>query len=261
RQQELRPMVQSVNALLARVRDSVQRERSFIADAAHELRTPLAALRIHVDALQDRLTDARSGEQLDAMVQSCERAARLVGQLLQLTRAEAVDGAAVSQPVALNPLVEECLATLSALARPRGIALQLDAAGPVTVWGDPESLASMIDSLVENAIKYSPPDGSVLVGIASQDGQAVLSVTDQGPGIPPDVRSRVFDRFYRGAGQTQTGSGLGLAIVKAAVQRHHGTVSLASGAAGQGLRVVVALPLAVDGSTSAGLPHPTRPLS
>ena len=259
RQQELRPVVQTVNALLGRVRESVQRERSFIADAAHELRTPLAALRVNVDALKDRLTDARSSEQLAAMVQSCDRAARLVGQLLQLMRTDAVDSAAAPQAVALDRLVEECLATLSALARPRGIELQLDAAGPVEVWGDPESLASMIDNLVENAIKFSPPHGTVIVGIEAQDGHAVLSVADQGPGIAPDLRLRVFDRFYRGPGQTQTGSGLGLAIVKAAVERHHGTVSLATGTAGQGLRVVMALPLAVDGSTSAGNLQPSQP--
>jgi signal transduction histidine kinase len=259
RQQELRPVVQSVNALLGRVRQSVQRERSFIADAAHELRTPLAALRVNVDALQDRLTDARSAEQLAAMVQSCDRAARLVGQLLQLMRTDAVDSAAAPQALALDRLVEERLATLSALARPRGIELQLDAAGPVEVWGDPESLASMIDNLVENAIKYSPPHGTVIVGIASRDGHAVLSVADQGPGIAPDLRLRVFDRFYRGPGQTQAGSGLGLAIVKAAVERHHGTVSLATGTAGQGLRVVLALPLAVSDRTSDYLSQRSQP--
>lgn len=259
RQQELRPVVHAVNALLGRVRDSVQRERSFIADAAHELRTPLAALRVNVDALQDRLTDVRSGEQLVAMVQSCDRAARLVGQLLQLMRTDAVDGAAAPQAVALDRLVEECLATLSALARPRGIELQFDATGPVEVWGDPQSLASMIDNLVENAIKFSPRHGTVTVGIESHDGHAVLSIADQGQGIAPDLRLRVFDRFYRGPGQTQAGSGLGLAIVKAAVERHHGNVSLTTGMAGQGLQVVVALPLAIDGSTSAGKSRPSHP--
>jgi len=256
-QQELRPLVHSVNALLMRVRDGVQRERQFIADAAHELRTPLSAMRVNVEALQDRLTDPRSSELLNGIVQSGDRAARLVGQLLQLMRTDAVDAATASQPVSLDRLVQERLATSCALARPRGIELQLDAPEPVDVCGDIESLTSMIDNLVENAIKYSPSPGTVLVSVERRGKHAVMAVADQGPGIAPALRPRVFDRFYRGAGQTQPGSGLGLAIVKAAVERHHGTVSLATGAEGQGLRVVVELPL-VD-KDRADDTDPSRP--
>ncbi len=243
RQQELRPLVRSVNDLLARVRVGAQRERQFIADAAHELRTPLAAIRVNVEALHNRVTDARSRELLEALVRSGDRAARLVGQLLQLMRTEALDAASVWRPVALDDLANECLATLAPFARSRGIELQLAVAQPVALWGDAQSLDSMIANLVENAIKYSPPQGTVVVEIERSGGRAVLTVTDQGSGIEPGLHSRVFDRFYRGSGQTQDGSGLGLAIVKAAVERHHGTVSLAATVTGQGLRVVVTLPL------------------
>jgi len=253
-QQELRPLVHAVNALLTRVRDGVQRERQFTADAAHELRTPLSAMRVHVEALQGRVTDPHSSELLNGIVQSGDRAARLVGQLLQLMRSDAVDAAIVSQPVALDRLVQERLAAACALARPRGIELQLDAPEPVSVWGDIESLTSMIDNLVENAIKYSPSPAIVLVEVERRVDRALMIVTDQGPGIEPAQRPRVFDRFYRAPGQTQPGSGLGLAIVKATVERHRGTVSLAAGAAGQGLRVVVELPLADDGIATSDRP-------
>ena len=119
----------------------------------------------------------------------------------------------------------------------------------------------MIDNLVENAIKYSPAQGEVVVELESSDDFAVLTVTDEGPGIPPALHSRVFDRFYRGPEQAQAGSGLGLAIVKAAVLRHQGTVALEAGGSGHGLRVVVRLPRAVDGSAPGHLPRPTEPLS
>ena len=175
-------------------------------------------------------------------------------------RTDTVDASAAWQPIALEGLVGECLATLSTLARPRGIELQLEANQPVRVCGDPESLASMIDNLVENAIKYSPAKGTVFVSVESKDDHAVLTVMDQGGGIAPALHARVFDRFYRGSGQTQSGSGLGLAIVKAAVERHRGTVSLGSGTSGQGLRVLVALPLVHDGHTTGGLSHPTAQL-
>lgn len=261
KQQELRPLVRSVNDLLQRVREGAQRERQFVADAAHELRTPLAAMRVNVEALQHRLTDARSSELLAGIVHSNDRAARFVGQLLQLMRTDAVDAASPCLPVDLDALVNDCLATLSALARQRGIELQLDVDRPVKVCGDPASLASMIDNLVENAIKYSPAQSCVVVRVGSTDDHAVLTVTDQGPGITPALQLRVFDRFYRCPGQTQTGSGLGLAIVKAAVEKHQGGVSLAAGPSGQGLQVTVTLPQVFNGITRGGPPPATSPSS
>jgi signal transduction histidine kinase len=257
-QQELRPLVRSVNELLERVREGAQRERQFIADAAHELRTPLAAMRVNVEALQNRVTDASCSELLDGMVQSGDRAARLVGQLLQLMRTDAVDAGAPWRSVALDQLVNECLAPLSALARPRGVELQLEVPQPVEVWGDAQSLASMVDNLVENAIKHSPRHGTVVVVVEHKGDHAVLTVTDQGPGIEPALHTRVFDRFYRGSAQAPGGSGLGLSIVKSAVEKHRGTVSLAHGSAGRGLQVVVALPAHAGNSTTAGLPPATE---
>lgn len=242
KEQELRPLVRTVNDLLERVRDGVTRERRFIADAAHELRTPLAAMRVNAEALHERGVDPCTQELLDGMVQSGDRAARLVGQLLNLMRADAPQSALPPRPLRLDELAQECLAALAPLARQRGLALQLDAPEPVEVLGEAETLASMIDNLVENAMKYSPDQGEIVVRVSRNDAGALLTVADQGAGIPAELHSRVFERFYRIAGQSRPGSGLGLSIVEAAIARHQGVVSLSNVSDGPGLLVSVVLP-------------------
>ena len=242
---ELAALVDSINALLQRVDTSAARERSFIADATHELRTPLAAMRINVEALQGQARDPRQQELLDGILNSNSRAARLVGQLLQLTRSEvqAEDGEQAA-PQALDVLLQDRLAALSCLAQAGGIELELQAAVPLSVPGQRESLVSLIDNLVENAIKYSPRGASVTVSLHAQGRHAVLHVADQGPGIAPDLQARVFDRFFRAPQQAQAGSGLGLSIVASVVAQHGGTIALHRGNGGQGLLVEVCLPLA-----------------
>ena len=240
---ELKPLVQSINSLLQRVRDSTSRERSLIADAAHELRTPLAAMRVNVEALKEQSTDEGQRELMGNLLRSNDRAARLVGQLLQLMRSDAVSTNDLPVMLSLDALVQDRLAMIEGLASARGVELELDCEGSVPVLGERESLVSMIDNLIDNAIKYSPPDGTVRVQVASEGMQAVLGVADQGPGIPPALRERVFDRFFRNPDQTQSGSGLGLAIVKSVVDRHGGAVVLGE-ARGGGLMATVRLPLA-----------------
>jgi len=240
---ELKPLVQSINSLLQRVRDSTSRERSLIADAAHELRTPLAAMRVNVEALKEQSTDQGQRELMGNLLRSNDRAARLVGQLLQLMRSDAVSNNDLPVMLSLDALVQDRLAMIEGLASARGVELELDCEGSVQVLGERESLVSMIDNLIDNAIKYSPPDGAVRVQVAIEGTQAVLSVADQGPGIPPALRERVFDRFFRNPDHTQSGSGLGLAIVKSVVDRHGGEVVLGE-ARGGGLMATVRLPLA-----------------
>jgi two-component system sensor histidine kinase QseC len=236
---ELFPLVRNLNALLQRVRDSMSREHNFIADAAHELRTPLAAMRVNVEALQRHVSGYPQSELLDGVLRSVSRATRLVAQLLTLMRNEATAAATEQE---LDELVRERLAMLSGLAAERRIELELNAENGVCVAGDTESLVSMIDNLVENAIKYSPTDSTVTVSVARVAGHAVLTVADQGPGIPAEQHARVFDRFFRAPEQPQTGSGLGLAIVKSAVERSGGTIDLSAGRTSQGLVVQVLLP-------------------
>jgi two-component system sensor histidine kinase QseC len=251
RHRELVAMVDSINALMQRVAESAQRERSFIADAAHELRTPLAAMRVNVEALHSQAMDERERQLLAGILSSGNRATRLVGQLLMLMRSEATDtGQDAQERVPLDELLQDRLAVLSGLAAARGVELELAAAQDVAVRGQRESLISLVDNLVENAIKYGPEGGTVRVGLALAHGgegapaMALLTVEDQGPGIPLPLRQRVFDRFFRDPAQTQSGSGLGLAIAQAAAARHGGRIALLDGEGG-GLLVEVSLPLAV----------------
>ncbi|NVI80423.1 ATP-binding protein [Janthinobacterium sp. BJB401] len=242
---ELAALVDNINALLQRVDASAARERSFIADATHELRTPLAAMRVNVEALQGQAHDARQQELLDGIVNSGNRAARLVGQLLQLTRSEVqAGGGELSRRQALDTLLQDRLAALSGLAQACDIELELQASVSLSVAGQRESLVSLIDNLVENAIKYSPRGSSVTVSLHAERGQAVLHVADQGPGIAPALYDRVFDRFFRAPQQAQPGSGLGLSIVASVVRQHGGTIQLHRGNGGLGLLVEVRLPLA-----------------
>ncbi|WP_402719353.1 ATP-binding protein [Janthinobacterium rivuli] len=242
---ELAALVDNINALLQRVDASAARERSFIADATHELRTPLAAMRVNVEALQGQAHDARQQELLDGIVNSGNRAARLVGQLLQLTRSEVqAGGGELPRRQALDTLLQDRLAALSGLAQACDIELELQASVSLSVAGQRESLVSLIDNLVENAIKYSPRGSSVTVSLHAERGQAVLHVADQGPGIAPALYDRVFDRFFRAPQQAQPGSGLGLSIVASVVRQHGGTIQLHRGNGGLGLLVEVRLPLA-----------------
>jgi two-component system sensor histidine kinase QseC len=247
---ELQPLVQSINSLLQRVRDSTSRERSLIADAAHELRTPLAAMRVNVEALKEQSTDEQQRELMGNLLRSNDRAARLVGQLLQLMRSDAVSDNALPVMLSLDALVQDRLAMIEGLASARNVELELVSEDHVPVLGERESLVSMIDNLINNAIKYSPQGGTVVVHVAREGTQVLLTVADEGPGIPPALRERVFDRFFRNPDQNQSGSGLGLAIVKSVVDRHGGEVALGEVANG-GLLATVRLPLAM-----ADMPQP-----
>ncbi len=244
---ELAALVDNINALLQRVDTSAARERSFIADATHELRTPLAAMRVNVEALQGQTHDPRQQELLDGILNSGNRAARLVGQLLQLTRNEVQAEGGERLPQVLDLLLQDRLAALSGLAQAGDIELELQASVSLRVPGQRESLVSLIDNLVENAIKYSPRGSSVTVSLHAERKQAVLHVADQGPGIAPELYERVFDRFFRAPQQGQPGSGLGLSIVASVVRQHDGSIQLHRGNGGVGLLVEVRLPLAGGG--------------
>ena len=224
---ELRPIVGAVNHLLQRVRDGITRERHFIADAAHELRTPLAAMRVNVEALLGRTSNPNDRVLLNGLVQSGDRATRLVSQLLSLMRTDGRPDAVPVDKLQLDRLVQERLAMLSGIARSRGVDLEFDEpATAAWIVAEREGLVSLADNLIENAIKYSPPGTTVTVGVDVKPDSVDFSVVDSGPGIPHELRERVFDRFYRAPDQTQSGSGLGLAIVRSVAERHSATVNL-----------------------------------
>ncbi|WP_431257509.1 sensor histidine kinase [Roseateles chitinivorans] len=246
RHRELAGMVDAINGWMRRVRDSSERERSFVADAAHELRTPLAAMLVNVEALKANARDERERQLMAGVMSSGHRATRMVNQLLRLMRSEA-HGSDPVERVELDRLLQDRLAVLSPLASARSVELELTAAPGLCVAAPLTSLESLVDNLVENAVKYGPVGGTVRVMLKRAGGEAVLYVTDQGPGIPPSLRERVFDRFFRDPAQREPGSGLGLSIVKAVLEQLGGRIEMRDGLGNGdsgGLEVAVTLPLA-----------------
>ena len=243
---ELAVMVDAINGWMRRVRDSSERERSFVADAAHELRTPLAAMLVNVEALRVNARDERERQLMAGVISSGHRATRMVNQLLRLMRSEA-HGSDPVERVELDRLLQDRLAVLSPLASARSVELELSAEPDLCVAAQLTSLESLVDNLVENAVKYGPVGGTVRVTLKRSGGEAVLCVTDQGPGIPPALRERVFDRFFRDPAQREPGSGLGLSIVKTVLDQLGGEIEMRDRRGednGGGLEVALRLPLA-----------------
>ena len=240
--EELKPLAGSLNALLARLDSALGAQRRFTADAAHELRTPLAALKLQLDVAR-RASDSQGRvaayDDLDAGV---ERASHLVDQLLTLARIEPEALATRAADCDLTAIAKDAIVARGALAAEKQIDLGLAREAPVRVRGDPASLAILLSNLLDNALRYTPRGGRIDVAVDDDDGHAVLTVADTGPGIPSEERARVFDRFFRGAANREPGSGLGLSIVKRVADAHHATISLDAPAQGQGLVVRVDFP-------------------
>ncbi len=235
---EVAPLVQALNALLHRLGVSLHTQRAFVADAAHELRSPLTALRLQVQLLQRAPDDATRALAIDALGEGITRAARLVEQLLTLARSEPGAPAAAATPLDLSELVREAVALTLPLATLRGSTLALFADAPVPVNGDAAALTALVRNLADNALRYSPPGAQVELRVSLHAGSPMLQVDDSGPGIAPEDRERVFDRFYRRTNSDEPGSGLGLAIVRGVAEQHGAQVALAASSLG-GLRVTV----------------------
>ena len=240
---ELQPLAASLNALLARLDDALSAQRRFTADAAHELRTPLAALKLQVE-LAERAPDAAArAAALAELKLGVDRAARLTEQLLTLARLEPESPARAFGDVDLAAVARDAVVARAPVALDRRIDLGLARAVPVQVRGDPASLATLVANLVDNALRYTPEGGRVDVAVDVDRGRAVLTVTDTGPGIPAAERERVFERFHRapaaGREPDAGGSGLGLSIVRRIADAHGATVTLGDGPDGRGLAAVV----------------------
>jgi two-component system OmpR family sensor kinase len=224
---EVRPLVRELNLLFGRVGTAFEAQQHFVANAAHELRTPLAALKLQAVSLERAGNEEARAVAVGRLGAGIERATRLVEQLLVLARQQAsAAGDVGAQPVALAELARRTLAEMVGVAQAKGVDLGLAHADELSVVGQPEALAILIRNLVENAVKYTPAGGTVDLSVRALAGRASLSVEDSGPGIAADERERVFDRFYRIAGSEGAGSGLGLAIVKAIAERHGATLAL-----------------------------------
>ena len=238
---EVAPLAQALNALLDRLKGSMDTQRAFVADAAHELRSPLTALKLQLRLLQHAGDDAARATAVAGIAAGIDRAARLIEQMLTLARSEPGAVPLAFEPVDLAELARETLAAMHPFALDRGSELVLDAEQAVTVDGDRASLTALVRNLVDNALRHSPPKTRVDVRVWDDGGAPSLRVDDAGPGIAEAERSRVFDRFYRRDPGREEGTGLGLAIVRTVSDRHSAALTLDAAPAG-GLRVVVRFP-------------------
>ena len=240
---EVRPLIDELNALLARLARAWDTLTHFTADAAHELRTPLAALRLQVQSLQRAPDVATRDVAAERLLTGIDRATRLVEQLLALARQ---DGAAQAELTGLDlaALAQSAVQDAAPSAAARGVQLALIAPAPVPLQGQAGALAVLLRNLLDNAIRHTPPGGVVQVqALAGEDAapdRAVLTVEDAGPGVPPEERQRVLDRFYRAPGALGHGSGLGLAIVKSVADQHGAALRLDESPTLGGLRVTLA---------------------
>ena len=241
---EVRPLVQELNLLFGRVRTAFDAQQHFVGDAAHELRTPLAALKLQVQSLERANGNPEAHKvAVGRLTAGIERATRLVEQLLVLARQEAsAAGGAPRQPVDLAGVAKRAVADLAGLAQVRCIDLGLQRADGAAIEGQPDALMILTRNLVDNAIKYTPNGGTVDVSVVAEAGTVRLRVEDSGPGIPPEERERVFDRFYRVPGSDAAGSGLGLAIIKSIAERHGARLELGESARLKGLEATVIFP-------------------
>ena len=237
--EEIRGLVGALNHLLARLQEAIDSERRFTAHAAHELRTPLAALKTQAQVALRTPEGPERERAIGQLVQGVDRASHLVEQLLTLARLDPETSGGLQTGLDLWALASEVVSELTPVALERGIDLGINQGEPTSIRGGPTALAILIRNLLDNAIRYSPPGTRVDVGITREDGAPVLTVTDQGPGIAPEERERVLDRFYRIAGTGGQGSGLGLSIVRRIAELHGASLAFEEGPEGSGLRVRV----------------------
>ncbi|HEV8574051.1 MAG TPA: HAMP domain-containing sensor histidine kinase [Dehalococcoidia bacterium] len=228
------------------IQSAMDSQRAFVADASHELRTPLSLIRANAEILQRSRDDPVNANiaSVDDIIGETDRLNALVGQMLTLARADSGENAFQMAPVDLNEVVADTVRKMRLLSEAKGIALEMKTAGPLTVNGDAARLRELATILLDNAIKYSDNGGAISIGLQNNGAAAVLTVADNGRGIPPDALPRIFDRFYRAdkaRSRAIGGVGLGLAIAKWISEAHNGTIAIES-SPGSGTTVTVELP-------------------
>jgi two-component system sensor histidine kinase TctE len=241
---EVRPLISAVNSLMERLKQAMEAHKRFVADAAHQLRTPFAGLKTQAELALRESDPETVRHNLRQILTSAERCSHLVNQLLSLARNEPGTHTYSSfAPLDLNRVAQKCAIHWVPEALKKGIDLGFEG-GPQTVpvKGDALGLNEMMCNLLDNAIRYTQEGGKVTVRVSYEDGGGVLRVEDNGPGIAPEHRERVFERFYRILGSGQEGSGLGLAIVREVVRLHNAEITLGEGSGGRGTLVTVRFP-------------------
>jgi len=236
---ELRPLVVEFNRVLGLLHDAALTQRRFVADAAHQMRTPVAGLLAQIELLQGDRRATRIGDELGKLQRAAQSMAHSANQLLALARAEPLSALqGERKPVALDQLVRELVERHLERADRAGIDLGAEAAA-VSVMGNPWLLEDLLSNLIDNALKYSSKGGRVTVRTGLEGNRPFLEVEDDGPGIPESEAARVRERFYRSPGSPGIGAGLGLSIVEEIARAHEGTLTIGSGADGRGARLRV----------------------
>lgn len=240
---ELDPFIVSINGLLRRLRLMVDQQRRFVADAAHELRTPITALSLQAENLEPFDLPQEARERLAALKGGMRRAKHLLDQLLALARHE-FGSAPETAVVPLDRLVKDSVADLLPEATRKGIDLGFELIEPIATKGEPVMIATMIRNLIDNAVRFTPRGGRVDIGVYREEDEAVLQIEDSGPGIPSSDLDRIFEPFFRGSRPAEDGTGLGLSIVKRIVDQLGGSITLEnkSDPPLSGLRATVRLP-------------------
>ncbi|QJD93424.1 two-component sensor histidine kinase [Duganella dendranthematis] len=242
---ELLLIVAALNGLLRKVADAITTQRNFVADAAHELRSPLTALKLQLQLAERAADDASRQTSFRKLHERLDRATHLVQQLMTLARQEQSAVPPTCTDCDLLKIAGQVVADHTIYADSRRIDLGVSAdAQSVRVCAQMDGLAIMLSNLVDNALRYTPLGGQVDVMVGQQQGRAYLRVCDNGPGVPEAGRERLFDRFYRPDGNEVWGSGLGLSIVKSVADAHQATLSLHNGSGDRGLVVTVLFPQA-----------------
>ncbi len=238
---EIAPIVQALNSLLARIGGLMETERRFTADAAHELRTPIAAIRAQAQVAMSEADPALRRHALQGTLEGCDRATRLVAQLLTLSRLE-IASATVMAAVDLRALAQQAVGDVAPKAIAKNQHIEFDATEPCSIPGNETLLAVLVRNLVDNAVRYSPPGARVTVAVQQQGGQVTLTVEDSGPGLAEADRQRLGERFFRVPGSAESGSGLGWSIVQRIAAVHGLVVQVAPSATLGGLAVRVQAP-------------------
>ncbi|HEY0635367.1 MAG TPA: ATP-binding protein [Gammaproteobacteria bacterium] len=238
---EIRPLVTALNQLFTRLAAAFENERRFTADAAHELRTPLAALKVQAQVAQRASSDEQRRTALTRVLQGVDRATHLIEQLLTLARLDPQVGLTAYESVDLARMVREVVAELQPAATARRIQLTVQGAAQAHLPGQGDSLRILLGNLLDNALRYTPETGQVRLTLTVCEQEVVVQIDDSGPGVSAEEREQIFNRFYRGRDVSANGSGLGLSIVKRIADLHHATLHLERSELG-GLCVRLALP-------------------
>lgn len=244
--EEIRPLLMALNRLLRRLDESIASQRRFVADAAHELRTPLTALSLQAQLVEQAQDAGERSESARSLRLGIARASHLVNQLLTLARQEP-DALRPFAKVDLALLVRQVAGELAPLADLKRIDLGVSADQSGFVYGDEDGLRILVGNLVDNAIRYTPEGGKVDVTLSKNGNGLVLDVKDNGPGIPPGEREKIFERFYRIAGNEVHGSGLGLAIVRQIIEGHDAVIDISAGENGTGTVFSIKFPSSSPG--------------